>query len=104
RYPAHRGSVSPYARFDSHMVEQLDASGSLTRVQMSGQIKACALGVGFDRVGIVAAECLSAERARLEEWLRRGFHGEMTWMARDPEQRASPLKIFPEAKSVVVVV
>ncbi len=102
--PARRGSVSPYARFESHMGEQSNVSGRLTRAQMSAQIKKRALGVGFDKVGIVAAECLSSERERLEEWLRRGFHGEMMWMARDPEQRANPLKIFPEAKSMVAVI
>ena len=59
--------------------------------------------VGFDKVGIVRASALSPERVRLEQWLLRGFHGEMGWMARDPEQRADPRKIFPSARSVVVV-
>jgi len=51
----------------------------------------------------VAASQLCVERERLEEWLQRGYHGEMSWMARDPEQRTDPRKIFPQAKSVVVV-
>jgi len=51
----------------------------------------------------VPAEPLSDELARLEEWLRRGYAGEMAWMARDPEQRTDPRKIFPAAKSVLVV-
>src|SRR3989442_1103793 len=71
---------------------------------LSRSIKEQARAAGFDKVGIAPAEPLSAEHARLEEWLRRGYHGEMSWMARDPRQRTCPQIIFPEARSVIVVV
>ena len=67
------------------------------------RIRRRALEIGFSKVGIVAASQLCVERERLEEWLRRGYHGEMNWMARDPGQRTDPRKIFPEARSVIVV-
>ncbi len=54
-------------------------------------------------VGIVAATSLNDERKRLNEWLARGYHGEMRWLARDPELRTDPRKLFPDARSVVVV-
>ena len=54
-------------------------------------------------MGIARAEVLIEERQRLEEWLRRGFYGEMPYMARDPEQRTNLQEIFPDARSVVVV-
>jgi epoxyqueuosine reductase len=73
------------------------------RVEASDRIKAYSLQLGFQKVGIVGAETLSAEGTRLKEWLARGYQGEMGWMARDPEQRADPQKFFPEARSVVVV-
>lgn len=69
----------------------------------TAQIKARAVELGFQKVGIVPAEPLAAERERLQEWLERGFHGEMPYMARDPEQRANPKILFPEARAVVVV-
>ena len=72
-------------------------------ISLTNQIKARALEVGFDKVGIVRAEPISEERARLEEWLRRGYHGEMPYLARDPEQRCDPRRLFPNATSVVVV-
>ncbi len=71
--------------------------------QRTNAVKAKALELGFQAVGIARAEVLIDERQRLEEWLRRGFHGEMPYMARDPEQRTNLQKIFPEARSVVVV-
>jgi epoxyqueuosine reductase len=59
--------------------------------------------LGFHKVGIVPAAALAEERTRLEEWLRRGYHGEMRWMERDPAQRTDPRLVFPAARSVVVV-
>ena len=71
--------------------------------QRGNAVKAKALEFGFQAVGISPAYALIDERQRLEEWLGRGFHGEMPYMARDPEQRTNLQKIFPEARSVVVV-
>lgn len=71
--------------------------------QRTNAVKAKALELGFQAVGIARAEVLFEERQRLEEWLRRGFHGEMPYMSRDPEQRTNLQKTFPEARSVVVV-
>jgi epoxyqueuosine reductase len=66
-------------------------------------IKARAFSEGFEKVGIVPAQPLDAERARLDQWLEHGYQGQMSWMARDPEMRTDPRKLFPSARSVVVV-
>ena len=71
--------------------------------ELSRRIRDRAVKEGFEKVGIVAATALSDERNRLVEWLRRGYHGEMAWMARNPEMRTDPRKLFPAARSVVVV-
>lgn len=71
--------------------------------RVSDEIKARALAEGFQKVGIVPARALKVEGARLEEWLARGLHGHMGWMARDPAVRADPRLLFPQARSVVVV-
>ncbi|HMQ03686.1 MAG TPA: tRNA epoxyqueuosine(34) reductase QueG [Pyrinomonadaceae bacterium] len=67
------------------------------------RIKEKAMELGFARVGIVPAVELDIERTRLEEWLARGYQGSMAWMERDPEKRADPRKLFPPAKSVIVL-
>lgn len=69
----------------------------------SAAIKDRARAEGFNKVGIVSAVALDDERRRLQEWLARGYHATMSWMARDVEKRVSPREIFPEARSVVVV-
>jgi epoxyqueuosine reductase len=58
---------------------------------------------GFQKVGIVRAEPLAEEAPRLKEWLARGYHGEMSWMARAVEKRLDPRELFPQARSIVVV-
>ncbi len=70
---------------------------------LSALIKQRALDAGFDKAGIVRAEALGEERERLEEWLARGYEGEMSWMRRDPDRRVDPREFFPAAKSVLVV-
>jgi epoxyqueuosine reductase len=66
-------------------------------------IRERALAEGFEKVGIVPAMPLDEERDRLREWLESGHHGQMQWMARDPEMRTDPRKVFPAARSVIVV-
>ena len=69
----------------------------------SQQIKAKALEIGFSKVGLVPARALTEEGAKLREWLRMGYHGEMHWMEREPEKRSDPASIFPGAKSMIVL-
>ena len=70
---------------------------------LAENIKQRALYEGFSKVGIVAATSLADEGRRLQEWLARGYHGEMRWMSRDVEKRINPVEIFPPARTVVVV-
>ena len=67
------------------------------------RIKQKAVEIGFSKIGIVRAEPLSGEGERLNEWLSRGFHGEMAWLAREPEKRSDPHLLVPDARSVIVV-
>jgi epoxyqueuosine reductase len=76
---------------------------SLDSHLLTRQIRERALAEGFDKTGIVPAGLLSPERERLREWIRRGYHGEMQWMAREPDRRTDPRLIFPEARTVIVV-
>jgi len=69
---------------------------------VSELIKEQARKLGFEKVGIVPAHPLVEEGLRLQKWLADNYHGSMTWMARDPEMRSDPRKLFPAARSVVV--
>jgi len=58
---------------------------------------------GFDAVGVAAAEFLERDHVRLEEWLSRGRHAGMAWMARDPRRRSDPREILSGCRSVIVL-
>ncbi len=70
----------------------------------TGRIKARALALGFDAVGIAAVAPLEA-RERFEAWIEAGRHGTMSWLAkpRSRERRADPARILPRVASLVCV-
>jgi epoxyqueuosine reductase len=68
---------------------------------ISELIKARALDLGFNKVGIARAAELKPDGERLRQWLENGYHGEMAWMEREPQKRSDPRMIFPEARSVI---
>ena len=64
-------------------------------------VKAHALALGFDMCGIAPAEPF-AELSFLQEWLARGYAGNMSWMARSAARRADVRAVVPGARSVIV--
>jgi epoxyqueuosine reductase len=66
------------------------------------RIKELARSLGFELVGIApAAEADGFDR--LQEWLDRGYAGEMAYLHRQGEARRHPASILPEVRSVVMV-
>jgi epoxyqueuosine reductase len=59
--------------------------------------------MGFDAVGFAEARLGAPAREGLREFLARGYHGDMGWLAAGAERRADPRVLWPEAKSVVVL-
>jgi epoxyqueuosine reductase len=66
-------------------------------------IREKALALGFDAVGFAAADLGAEARAHLSEFLAEGFHGDMGWLAANAERRSAPRRLWPEARSVVVL-
>ena len=66
-------------------------------------IRAEALAMGFDAVGFAPAHLADAARADLGEFLARGYHGDMGWLADTATRRGDPQALWPEAKTVVVL-
>jgi epoxyqueuosine reductase len=66
-------------------------------------IRSEALARGFDAVGFAKAELAESARVGLAEFLARGYHGEMGWMAARAEQRGDPQALWREAQTVVVL-
>jgi epoxyqueuosine reductase len=52
---------------------------------------------------VTGPDAIPQAQARLEEFLRDGAHGDMTWMAANPERRASPRALWPQVRSIVML-
>jgi epoxyqueuosine reductase len=67
-------------------------------------IKTLATQLGFSFCGISKAEFLKDEAPRLEEWLKRGYQGKMSYLENHFDKRLDPTLLVPGAKSVVSLV
>src|SRR5438105_1672267 len=67
----------------------------------SEDIKAKASALGFDLCGIAPATDLPELRF-LQEWLDRGYAGQMEYLRRTADRRADVRRVLPSARSVIV--
>ena len=70
--------------------------------RIEDRIKQWGRELGFDAVAIAGTE-LGDEEARLLDWLGRGWHGGMDYMARHGTRRARPAELVPGTMSVISV-
>jgi epoxyqueuosine reductase len=68
--------------------------------QLVIQIQAWARELGFSQIGVTGVDLSSAE-AGLRQWLSRGFHGDMAYMAAHGLKRARPAELVPGTVSVI---
>jgi epoxyqueuosine reductase len=66
-------------------------------------IRQAALDLGFDAIGFARPELADEARQRLGEYLARGYHGDMGWLAARADERVQPKNLWPEVKTVVVL-
>ena len=75
-----------------------------TPQQIRDRMVAAARRAGVDGIGFASVADAADERGHLFDWLARGYHASMQWMARDPERRADIEKVLPGAQTVISVV
>ncbi|HRP80171.1 MAG TPA: tRNA epoxyqueuosine(34) reductase QueG [Aquamicrobium sp.] len=66
-------------------------------------IDAEARKLGFDAVGVTRPDATPFVPARLAEYVGRGHHGTMEWMAETAERRGDPRVLWPDVRSVVML-
>jgi epoxyqueuosine reductase len=70
--------------------------------RLARDIKRWGQALGFQQVGICDTGLEEAE-AHLARWLARGFHGDMTYMARHGQRRTRPAELVPGTLRIVSV-
>ena len=69
---------------------------------LAARIRELVREAGFQRCGITGID-LGADEHHLRDWLGRGFHGSMDWMARHGDKRSRPQELVPGTISVLSV-
>ena len=67
---------------------------------MPEPLKALAASLGFDDCRIASASRASHADA-FQQWLADGCHGDMAWLARNPQRRCDPRDVLPGCRSVI---
>ena len=73
---------------------------AIREASIEERVKRWGRELGFDAIAIAGTD-LAADEARLLEWLGRGWHGEMDYMARHGARRARPAELVPGTVSVI---
>lgn len=84
-----------------HRPDRPAGRADLGPAELSRQVIEAATDLGFARIGFTPADPLADDRARLEEWLGRGYEGSMGYLASGP--RDDPRALLAEAKTLIVV-
>jgi epoxyqueuosine reductase len=58
---------------------------------------------GFDAVGVTRPDAVPEAKARLERFLAEGAHGDMVWLETTAARRASPLTLWADVRSVIML-
>ena len=75
----------------------------LTRTMPRAAIRQKALDVGFDAIGFATPDLGADAQTALADFLRRGYHGDMGWLAGNADRRSSPRRLWDGTRSVIVV-
>jgi epoxyqueuosine reductase len=76
-------------------------NGGVSSRLTSAAVKARALELGFDLCGVAPVDSFPELRF-FEEWLARGYAGEMHYLARSADRRADVRAVLPTARAVIV--
>lgn len=85
------------------MTEDIGAGMNERSEKLKRFLRDEALSEGFSACRIARAEEMPKAAQSLAQGIAAGYFGEMAWMAETFERRSSPLKLWPEARSVIML-
>jgi epoxyqueuosine reductase len=72
-------------------------------VELKAALASQARALGFDCVGVTAPDAIPHAAKNLRAFLAARAHGDMDWLAREPERRADPRGLWSDVKSVIML-
>jgi epoxyqueuosine reductase len=81
----------------------LNASVRLSPADLKDKLSGEARALGFDCVGVTDPDAIADAAKHFRSFLEAGAHGDMDWLASNPERRADPRVLWPDVRSVIML-
>jgi epoxyqueuosine reductase len=81
----------------------LNAHAKLSRADLKAALASQARALGFDCVGVTGPDAIVDAARHFRAFLDTGGHGDMDWLAANPERRADPRGLWANVRSVITL-
>ena len=81
----------------------LNKAGTLSGADLKTALTREALALGFDSIGVTDPDAIGQAGKHFREFLEAGAHGDMDWLAANPERRMDPRVLWPGVRSVIML-
>ncbi len=81
----------------------LNAHAKLSAADLKAALASEARALGFDCVGVTAPDAIAKAAGHFRAFLDTGAHGDMDWLAANPERRADPRVLWTNVRSVIML-
>jgi epoxyqueuosine reductase len=75
----------------------------LSPAELQQQLAGEASALGFDCIGVTSPDAIAEAGRHFREFLEAGAHGDMDWLAANPERRTDPRVLWPGVRSVIML-
>jgi epoxyqueuosine reductase len=82
----------------------LNAHVTLSPTDLKNALAQQARALGFDCIGVTDPDAIADAGKHFREFLARGAHGDMDWLAAQPERRTDPRVLWGGVRSIIMVV
>ena len=79
--------------------QRLKLSAADLKAALAGEARA----LGFDCVGVTDPDAIADAAKHFRAFLDAGAHGDMDWLAANPERRADPRGLWPDVRSIIML-
>src|ERR1700722_1530697 len=74
-----------------------------TTIDVRSALADRARDLGFDCAGVTDPDAIADAGKHFRAFLEAGAHGDMDWLAANPERRADPRVLWPDVRSVIML-
>jgi epoxyqueuosine reductase len=81
----------------------LNTTAKLAPAELKQKLADEARALGFDCIGVTGPDAIAKAGRYFREFLEAGAHGDMDWLAENPQRRTDPRVLWPGVRSVIML-